>query len=202
MNNKSAVVFAALAVLLSGCALEGRQPAQTYVLQAPVLPAATQPGHLHVKLLPPEMGTGLGTRQIAVIDEALRLDYVGQGEWPESLPLMLQNLWVDSLRQSGLVASASSDQSGTRPDRLLQLSVIEFNFHKAADRVTARVRYEAKLLEPASRKVLTVRQAEAMEPVPGGDFAKAVASLDRANAQAMTTLLADLANDLDTAKLR
>lgn len=196
MNFNKLISLTCIALTLGACAFEGRQPAPTYILDSRAVSHAEKPAAYHIKILTPEVSSGLSTRQIVVIDETARLNYIADGEWPEPLPVMLQNVWLDSIRQSGLVASVSSDQSSVRADRLLQISAQEFNFIRKDDAVTARVRYDVKVLEPTSRKILAVRQSEASEPVPPGQFAGAMASLNKANSEAMARLITLLADDL------
>src|SRR5688572_32519626 len=120
-----------LAILSSGCTsglLDSKQlPQQTFVLAAvPARAAAADVLPVDLTVARPTTRPGLDTERIAVIFPDRRLDYYSASRWGASADIVVQNLLVESLRNSGRLRTAQGDLSAFSSNYLLQTELHDF----------------------------------------------------------------------------
>lgn len=178
---------------LNGCAFGGGDIQQNYVLPVPTIETSGKPLPLNMQVMPVEVATGLDTTRIALIENDVQMNYLADSRWAEPLPQMLQDLWAEALKQSRLTASVSSDETGAKADRLIHIKANAFNAVRNANGdIVVHIDYEAKVLAPLTRAVLSVEEVniEQKAPSPGQD--SVMRTFNTANATAMRKLMQKL----------
>ncbi len=183
---------------LAGCsAFTDANPQQNYVLSAPDIQANGPLLPLHLQVVPVDVGPGLDTTRIAFIDNDVQMNYVADSRWAQPLPDMLQLLWIQTLKQSGLGASVGSDTDGEQTDRIIHITASAFNAVRNHDgSIIVRVHYEAVVTAPLTRKVLSVENSDYEQTTSSPSTEELINAFNKANIQAMDDLLAKLAIDL------
>lgn len=123
-----------------------------------------------------------------------RISPIGDAEWSDSLPNLIQAKVAQSLSDAGfLVMPASSDQQPAGNDQLL-IDIRDFAL--ANDPVSAAdIKFSAKLVDKSGHIVAT-RVFRATAPAKGTDPAQIAAAFDEAFAAAVTDLSAWIAQSI------
>ncbi len=197
----------AVAALCSGCAsgvFDSKQPVQqTYQLAAGA-PEAAAGGRLDIDLAVarPIVTPGLFTERIAASHADRRLDYFSGSRWGSTADLVVQSLLVQSLRNSGRLATVHNDLSPFTAQYLLQAELHDFQAEYADGSAPPRVRVGL---------VCTLGRIRAREPlaeyVAGAEVAAAdntmravVAAFEQAYREAARTVVAETLKTLESAQ--
>lgn len=182
-----------LFVTLSGCAFGDSSIQQNYVLPVPTIAAYQSVKPLHIQVLPVEVAAGLDTSHIALIENDVRMDYLADSKWAESLPEMLQSVLIETLRQSHLATSVSSEAAGANADRLIHLTASSFNAVRNAEGgIAVRVSLEAKVISPQTHDVLSVEDVWVEQNASSAEMGSVMRTFNTANAEAMHQLIEKL----------
>jgi ABC-type uncharacterized transport system auxiliary subunit len=181
---------------LTGCSfVTSGDVQQNYVLPVPTLEVKRTTLPLHLKVMPVEVASGLDTTRIALIENDVQINYFADSRWAEPLPQMLQFLWIQALRQSGLATSVSGDTEGTKADRLIHITASAFNaVRKDEEGMFIRIHYEAKVTSPLTHAVLSVEDSAVEQILPSSSMESVMQTFNSANAQAMHNLLKKLSS--------
>ena len=114
--------------------------------------------------------------------------------WSDTAPALLRDLAVRGFEDSGRIVGVGSAVSGLRADYSLALDLRAFQLEIVDGAPRAAVRFQARLLDYTSNRVLAARAFVAEEPASGSDAASAFAAfqlaLDRAVAELVDWTLA------------
>jgi ABC-type uncharacterized transport system auxiliary subunit len=185
---------------LGGCSVfTDAPPLQNYILLAPEIQTNEPPLLLHLQVMPVDVGTGLDTTRIAFIDNDVQMNYLVDSRWAQPLPDMLQLLWIQALKQSGLGVSVGSDTDGELADHVIHITASTFNAFRNHDgSIVVRVHYEVVVTAPLTRKVLSVDDSASEQTISASTPSpeELVNAFNKANIQAMNDLAKKLAVDL------
>ncbi len=187
--------FACLAV--TGCsAFTDTNIQQNYVLSVPDSQTSLPPLPLHLQVMPVDVGSGLDTTRIAFIDNDVQMNYMADSRWAQPLPGMLQLLWIQTLKQSGLGTSVGSDTDGEQADRIIHITASAFNAVRNHDgSIIVRVHYEAVVTAPLTRKFLSAENSDYQQTTSAKSTEELINAFNKANMQAMDDLVKKLAID-------
>jgi len=163
------------------------KPKPMYDLASPTPAAAVSPASKSQLVIPtPTAVIALQTQRMLARSPDGQISQIGDAQWSDSLPNLLQVKVAQTLGDAGLpVASAAGDQQVAASDQLL-IDLRDFAITNAPDPV-ANVEFSVKLVDPAGHIVAT-RLFRATAPVKGAEVAQIVAAFDVAFAIAATDL--------------
>jgi cholesterol transport system auxiliary component len=171
----------AVAVGLSACVSLGREtPSTRYELQAVFegQPVAG-PGPALV-VAPPTAAPGFDGPRIVYVKRSHELEFFTRSEWVDTPARMLAPLLVRALERSGAFASVAEARSAAGAELRLEAEIVrlqqEFTGRPSRVRLTVRI----QLTEVPSRRVLGVREVEAVEEAPSEDPYGGVVAANRA----------------------
>ena len=153
------------------------KPKPIYDLAAPTPVATVSPSSKSQLVIPmPTAVIALQTQRMLARSADGQISQVGDAQWSDSLPNLLQAKVAQTLSDAGLpVASAASDQQVAASDQLL-IDLRDFAITNAPDPV-ANVEFSVKLVDPAGHIVAT-RLFRATAPAKGAEVAQIVAAFD------------------------
>jgi cholesterol transport system auxiliary component len=200
------VSVALAAVLCSACTsglLDSKQPIQqTFVLSSgSASPAAAPALPVDVTVARPTVRPGLDTERIAVLYPDRRLDYYAASRWGASTDIVVQNLLVESLRNSGQLRTAQSDFSAFSSDYLLQTELQDFQAEYETERSVpiVRVTLVCTLGRVRGRQPLASYSATAAVPAKGTHMRAVIAAFEGAYRDASQTIVENTLATLQTA---
>src|SRR5689334_22217465 len=134
----------ALPAVLAGCSapLGGSSPPQLYTLSTQKEFSATLPRTTAQLLIEtPTAPGGLDTERIALMKTAISLDYFAGAAWTDRVPLMVQNLLVESFENTGKISAIDKESLALRADYVLETDIRDFNaVYAGSEAPTVRVR--------------------------------------------------------------
>ncbi len=198
MNNRrtqdALPAIVASALLASGCvsgAFDSEVPQRgVYVIsvQAPT-PSEAAPLAVDLIVARPSARPGLDTDRIAVLNADRRLDYYAGGRWGAEADIVVQDLLVESLRNTGRLRTVQGDVSAFSADYVLQSELNDFQAEYSAGSgdPVVRVTLECTLGRVKDRRSLSVFTATATAPAANNTLGAVVAAFESAYRQAATT---------------
>lgn len=173
-----------------------QSPASGLMAQPPALPAGTR---LEIPL--PGIGAGLDKDRIALaLDGGRRLDYYAGAKWPATLPDVIQDIAITTLRQSLPGLSVDDDENMSAPTHRLRMDVQSFAPVYAGDATglpLVRVSVRFALIRLSDNAILSDITLGANEPVAANTLGTVTAALEkglhRVLADALPRLAAPLA---------
>lgn len=184
----------ASALLASGCvsgAFDSDIPQRgVYVITAqPPTPSAAAPLAVDLIVARPSARPGLDTDRIAVLNADRRLDYYAGGRWGAEADVVVQDLLVESLRNTGRLRTVQGDVSSFSADYVLQSELNDFQAEYSAGSgdPVVRVTLECTLGRVKDRRSLAVFTATATAPAANNTLGAVVAAFESAYQQAATT---------------
>lgn len=191
--------------LLGGCGslLPGRTAAPvTYVLRpvaaaaaaSPAGPSPAAPGaaaataSLQVQRI--ATAPGYARDEILLTQPDRRLDMYAASRWPDMLPVVVERLVVDALRQQGAWSVVHDAAAPYAADRLLRVTVRRFDaeYSAAGGPPTVRVVFDATLARRGERSVLTAFTVEGSAEAGEDRMSAIVAAFERASGDALAAL--------------
>ena len=137
-------ILAVSLAALTGCGAmsavsDATEPLDAFTLSPlPVAAGAGATGrHLVVEL--PTSGGELATDRILVKPNRLQAEYLPSGRWVDPAPVLVQNLLVASLQNSGKFKLVGRDGAGLTPDFVLLVELDDFQAEAAEDGAPATV---------------------------------------------------------------
>jgi cholesterol transport system auxiliary component len=194
------------ALLASGCfsgAFDSDVPQRgVYVItaQAPT-PSEAAPLAVDLIVARPSARPGLDTDRIAVLNADRRLDYYAGGRWGAEADVVVQDLLVESLRNTGRLRTVQGDVSAFSADYVLQSELNDFQAEYSAGSgdPVVRVTLECTLGRVKDRRSLSVFTATATAPAADNTLGAVVAAFESAYRQAATTAVNETLTALSAA---
>jgi cholesterol transport system auxiliary component len=149
----------------------------------------------------PTATAGLNTARIAVQPTSTTLEYYAGGRWVDVVPIMVQNLFRESLDNAGKLDVLGREVVGVRADYALLLHIREFQAeYDESEQPIVRVRIQARLLRlprrtsiAATSKAYTIRAAD-------GSLPAVVSAFDDGLGKAMRRLVEWAVREIDEAE--
>ena len=197
----------AMALLaLGGCSglLSSRSAAPvTYVLRPAIAAdavsgAASSSGPMSAPSLQVQRvaaAPGYSRDEILLTQPDRRLDVYAASRWPDALPVVVERLVVDALRQHGGWSVVHDAAAPFAADLLLRVTVRRFDaeYTTVGGPPTARVVLDATLARRGDRAVLAAFTVEASSAAGEERMSAIVAAFERATAEALSALARQVA---------
>lgn len=147
-----------VASLLTGCSILSREePLPLYALES----GAFEPTHdlsTSLAIDVPLSDASLNTARIALTPSPYRRDYLADGEWPERLPKVFQEVLLQGFAQKWGSVNVNRLSIGLETTYVLNTEIQDFSVHQL-DTTTPEVRLKVtmKLVHLRERKVIAAR---------------------------------------------
>lgn len=187
-----AALFAA--ALLAGCgSLLGvqRQPFTTYAPRYHAPEHATGGPRVDWQLVveTPQASDTLSTARIVVMPSPGVIEVYPGARWSDPAPTLLRSLVVQGFEQSGRIVGVGSSTSGLSADYALAIDLHAFQAEIRDDGAHAAIRFQARLLDYRTSRVLATRSFTADVPFPPKDSAAAFAAFENAVGQVVSEVV-------------
>jgi cholesterol transport system auxiliary component len=120
----------------------------------------------------------LDTARIVVMPTPGVLEVFPGARWSDTAPSLLRNLVVQGFEQSGRIIGVGSAASGMRADYALAIELRDFQLEVNGGAAHAAIRFQARLLDYTSNRVLASRAFAVEAPAAGIDAASAFAAFE------------------------
>ncbi|MBQ7248728.1 MAG: membrane integrity-associated transporter subunit PqiC [Deltaproteobacteria bacterium] len=172
-----------VAVAVSGCSLLSSAPPQTVYR----LPAATIAAYHGSKIntslcvMAPKANGALGRSRILVAPDEQQISAYPDVRWNTFMPVLVRDYVLEAFINDGRISQLSSEEDLLRPDVLLggALRAFQVEYH-ASMPPQATVCFDARLVDPVTRKIIASRRFMARDAVRGEAMDEIVASFGRA----------------------
>jgi len=147
-----------LTSLLSGCSLlDGPEVLPLYTLKCTSFePRKVLSSSLAVDT--PLSEASLNTTRIALTPSAFQRDYLADGQWPDRLPNVLQEVFLESLGERWGEVYVNRMRSALDTKYLLQSEIQDFSvYNLAQEQPEVRIKILFKLIELRDRKVIAAQ---------------------------------------------
>jgi cholesterol transport system auxiliary component len=181
-----------LALATTGCTAQaflGSRPAPRLF---ELTPKSTYPADLPntvsvLRVEPASATAGLNTTRIALRPHPTALDYYADALWIDVVPVMVQNLVLESLENSGRIDALGPAAAGVPADYALLVHVREFQaeYDDLAKPPSVNVRLQVRLVTLPRRESVAAASGEASVPATGTDIDSIVAAFDEALGKAL-----------------
>ena len=190
-------VILLLCVTLGGCAavnLVTRQPPELYALTPKTTFDADlpDPGRAILRIETPTAAAGLNTTRIPLKPTPTRLQYYAGATWVEVLPLMVQNLVIESFESTGRVEALGPGATGGLADWALRIYIREFQAEydeRTDEPPVVRARLQARLLRMPRREEVDFADFATEAPAPSARLDDIVDTMDGALGTTMRDLV-------------
>jgi len=182
-------------LVLGGCAaalqLATAEPPRLYELTpkstfADGLPEV--PGRLSVEV--PTATAGLNSARIALRPTPTTLEYYAGASWVDVVPVMVQNLLLESIDNTGRVDVLGREVVGVRADLALLTHIREFQAeYDTAGAPRVRVRLQARLIRLPRRTSLAAISEEAVVRARDTSLAAIIEAFDEAFGKAVKRIV-------------
>jgi cholesterol transport system auxiliary component len=154
--------------VLAACSapLGGGSPPQLYTLSPekqfpPTLPKTTA----QLLIEAPSAPGGLDTERIALMKSDISLDYFAGAAWTDRVPLMVQNLLIESFENTGKISAIDRESLALRADYVLETDIRDFTaIYSGSEAPTVRVRLGLKLVRLPQKEIVAMRTVSADAP--------------------------------------
>ncbi len=124
---------------------------------------------LSLRVLTPQSNQILNSTRILVQRDGNELSLYQGARWSDTAPALFRNRLIDAFRADGRLAAVLGDTSRARADRELTGDLLAFQTeYDASGAPSARVRFDAALVDASSARVLATRRFEVTQPLQGG----------------------------------
>lgn len=177
MNKASLLIFAGF---LSGCSfLSQDEPLPIYTLKSGTI-EPTQPLLDSLAIDMPMGEASLNTERIALNPAPYERDYLADGQWPDRLPKIMQEVLVEGLSERWGGASVSRVGAGLQVKYLLQTDIQDFsvyNLNTACPEVHLKVAFN--VINLRERKVVMGQVFTVKEPACASSMTAIVAAFNK-----------------------
>lgn len=192
-NNKiRAGLLCATALFLTGCSgglgsLFAPPEAKTYDLTAPSEPGV-RGRRSSAQLVVPEPTAlrALDSEKIVIKPNAAEINYLGDVQWSDSLPRLVQARLIETLERAGVYRAVTRPGSGIDADYQLLVEIRHFEII-AGEPAKARVALSMRLVPTGSGRSIAQRVFDAETPVSATDAATATRELNNLLSGVLTT---------------
>lgn len=175
-------VVAMLSLGLGACAsLGAATPPDTYEIAAPTASSPRASGATRRQILIPEPSATktLDSNQIVVKPTPYTVEYLGQSQWSDRLPRLVQMRFVQAFENTGRVGAVGVPGQGLAIDYQVVMELRRFEIAaEGAD--TATVEISVKALNDRNGTVRATKVFKASVPVAGTSNQQYVAGLNKA----------------------
>ena len=190
------VLLAGGAGLLSACGSLQLIPMpptpQLYLLRPKIMPPMGSPVAWRLAVAVPDAAASLNTARIALSRSATTMDYYANAAWDDRLPLLVQNLLLETFDSSGRIVSVGRDSAGLEVDYLLQTELRDFEAHydtpDGAPKIM--VSLQAKLARLPQREIVGTLNAVQQAQASANNLDAIVLAFDEAAAPAVAQIAA------------
>ena len=189
--------FLALAAALSlgsACSiLPEAEPADVYRLPSAQASRPATQGTLanwSLRLNKPLASDVLNSPKIAVVPEGNLISTYKGARWSDPAPLLLRNRMLDAFQRDGRVPRLSADDSNLQADYELAGELQAFQSEYSANGLQVLIRYDARLVEGRTQRILASRRFEVHQPVSDKQVPAVINGFGAATDQLMMQLVA------------
>ncbi len=175
----------ALPLLLAGCSSLLNVQRTPFTIYSPqyAVPAGSPAGarvDWQLAVETPLASDTLDTARILVMPSPGVLEVFPVARWRDSAPAMLRSLVVQGFENSGRIVGVGSATSGLRADYALAIDLRDFQLEYHDGTPRAAIRFQARLLDYTSSRVLATQAFSAESPAGAADAASAFAAFETA----------------------
>ena len=120
----------------------------------------------------------LDSARIAVMPTPGVLEVFPAARWREPAPALLRGMIVQGFEASARIVGVGSSASGLRADYSLTISLRDFQLEVRDGKAQAAIRFQARLLDYTSNRVLATHAFTAESPSAGVDAASAFVAFE------------------------
>ncbi|WP_194788553.1 ABC-type transport auxiliary lipoprotein family protein [Pseudomonas sp. UFMG81] len=180
--------LAALAATLSLAAacsiLPQSEPVDIYRLPVTQPAGNATPLDWSLRLNKPLASEVLSGPRIAVIPQGDVISNYKGARWSDPVPLLVRNRLLDGFQRDGRVQRLSADDSNLQADYELGGELQAFQSeYRAGDQVEVVIRYDARLVQGRSQRILASKRFEVRQPLQDKQVAAVVAGFGSASDQ-------------------
>ncbi|AHG18665.1 ABC transporter [Chania multitudinisentens RB-25] len=182
-----------LFIPLAACTILPESP----ILQAYLLPA--QPGmasgngqmfNQSLRVVQPTTNQFLNSSRIAVQPQGAEITSFSGSRWSEPVPTLVRNRLIQEFRTDGRFSAVSSDEDNLQADIELNGDLASFQGVYNGEVGEVVIRFDARLVNTADRRVITSRSFDVRQPIDGRSMDKVVQAFglasDKLAAQMLT----------------
>lgn len=180
--------------LSSACSiLPKAEPADVYRLPSA---ATSQPAAAStavtwsLRINKPLASDALNSPKIAVVPDGNLISNYKGARWSDPAPLLLRNRMLDAFQRDGRVPRLSADDSNLQADYELAGELQAFQSEYSASGLAVVVRYDARLVQGRSQRILASRRFEVRQPLSDKQLPAVVNGFGSASDQLVAQLLA------------
>ncbi|MFG1392519.1 ABC-type transport auxiliary lipoprotein family protein [Xanthobacter agilis] len=175
-----------LPLVLAAC---GSAPTPTFNLSAPQGFTAGGRGDGQLVVAPPYALAALSTDKIYVEPAAGQIAYLGDAQWGDSLPSLLQARIIQSFENGSRLKRVARPGEGIIADYQLVTDIRMFGLRITPEGPVAVVELSAKLIGNQSGRILAAQVFKAQVPATGSSGPEATAALDTASDQVLVAMV-------------
>lgn len=176
----------ALGLLLAAC---GSAPLPTYNLSAPQGFSAGGRGEGQLVVSQPYALAALNTDKIFVEPAPGQIAYLGDAQWGDSLPSLLQARIIQAFENGSKLRRVARPGEGVTADYQLVTDIRVFGLRITPEGPVAVVELSAKLISNQNGRILAAQVFKAAVPAAGSAGPEATAALDTASDQVLVALV-------------
>ncbi|MEX5363603.1 ABC-type transport auxiliary lipoprotein family protein [Pseudomonas guariconensis] len=179
------LAWAATLSLATACSiLPKTEPVDTYRLPVNQPSRTVSALDWSLRLNKPLASEVLATPRIAVIPQGDVISSYKGARWSDPAPLLIRNRLLDGFQRDGRVQRLSADDSNLQADYELAGELQAFQSeYRAQDTVEVVVRYDARLVDGRSQRILASHRFEVRQPLADKQVSAVVAGFGNASDQ-------------------
>ncbi|MFK9099195.1 ABC-type transport auxiliary lipoprotein family protein [Pseudomonas guariconensis] len=179
------LAWAATLSLATACSiLPKTEPVDTYRLPVNQPSRTVSALDWSLRLNKPLASEVLATPRIAVIPQGDVVSSYKGARWSDPAPLLIRNRLLDGFQRDGRVQRLSADDSNLQADYELAGELQAFQSeYRAQDAVEVVIRYDARLVDGRSQRILASHRFEVRQPLADKQVSAVVAGFGNASDQ-------------------
>lgn len=165
--------------LLSACqVLPEREPVDLYQLPPASISAASGAAiDGGLRLMTPESSDALNGARLLILNQNNGFQAWAGTRWTAPIPALWRDWLLDAFWRDGRFSALSTDSTVLQSQRSLGGMLRAFHIEHDGRQQVAVIRFDAQLIDSASREIIGSQRFEASEPVNGDDARAAVAAM-------------------------
>lgn len=186
--------YLALATVLSlssACSiLPQAEPADVYRLpSAQNTRSVAHSAAWSLRINKPIASDALNSPRIAVVPQGNLISSYKGARWSDPAPTLLRNRMLDAFQRDGRVQRLSADDSNLQGDYEIAGELQAFQSEYSADGLAVVIRYDARLVQGRSQRILASQRFEVRQPLSDKQVAAVVSGFGSASDQLMKQLV-------------
>ncbi|MBX7146910.1 MAG: ABC-type transport auxiliary lipoprotein family protein [Alphaproteobacteria bacterium] len=153
-----------ISFIMNGCTIlpDVERPVQLYTLTplASFSGGPIQKNNSQIIIERPISSSALETVRLIIKHNTHQLDYLGDVQWVDNTPAMVQNLLIETLSNSNIFKAVGNETSGLKADFLLKTDLQEFNIFENNQKISLNIRMNIKLLSMPDRQIIDTMSIE------------------------------------------